>query len=89
MRLWHLIVIGVMMVLIPFAVLIGISANGRDRGKTTPYVLEVNSIGCTKYLFKGARYWVCPKDLNISSIESTHSCGKSTCTDQDPVINKE
>lgn len=89
MRLWHLIVIGVMMVLIPFAVLIGISANGRDRGKTTPYVLEVNSIGCTKYLFKGDRYWVCPKDLNINSIESSHACGKSTCTDQEPVISEE
>lgn len=88
MRLWHLVMIGVMMT-ISFSVLIGISLNGRDIGKTTPYVLEVNSIGCTKYLFKGDRYWVCPKDLNINSIETSHACGKSTCTDQEPVISEE
>ena len=44
---------------------------------------------CNKYLFKGDRYWVCPKDLIINSIETSHACGKSTCTDQEPVISEE
>lgn len=53
-----------------------------------PVALETNSIGCTKYRYKGDNYWKCPKGSGINQIEESVVSGKMTKQVQVPVVEE-
>lgn len=89
----HVFLVGIavvfsFMIFLPLLFIWGSSNSGSSVDDLKPKLLDTNSIGCSKYHYKGSEYWVCPKELNINSIEVTYRNGRTSRTELEPVLQK-
>lgn len=89
----HVFLIGIVVVLsfiilLPFLFVFGSGNRGSSVDDLKPRLIDTNSLGCSKYLYKGSVYWTCPEELNINSIEVSYSSGKTTRTELEPVVQQ-
>lgn len=73
---------------LPFLFVLGSGNRSSSVDDLKPRLLDTNSLGCSKYRYKGSVYWSCPKEININSIEVSYSNGKTTRTELEPVVQK-
>ena len=61
---WFLIIVFAITMI---ALAIAVNNYSAQDDSKKPIALETNSIGCTKYRYKGDNYWKCPKGSGIKS----------------------